>query len=292
MKLIYFGSPEMAVSPLRALIAAGHEIALVVSNPDTRRSRRGEPSPTPVKAAALEAGLRVTAEPDDVLGIDADLGVVVAFGQIIRPNLLDHLEMLNIHFSLLPRWRGAAPVERAILAGDTETGVCLMEVAEGLDTGGIYASDLLPIHQDSTARTLREDLVRLGTDLLIETLDGELPVPEPQSPEGVTYAKKLSPAEMEIDWSGTVEGETRKVRVGGAWSTFRGRRIKVLAVAPTEDENAQNSVAKPGSVGRSGVACADGVMEVIEVQPEGKRPMRFADWVNGAQPDPTELFGS
>ncbi len=285
--------------PLQALIAAGHEIALVVSNPDRRRSRRGEASPTPVKAAALEAGLRVTADPDDVLGVDADLGVVVAFGQIIRPNLLDHLKMLNIHFSLLPRWRGAAPVERAILAGDTETGVCLMEVAEGLDTGGIYATDPLPIEHDSTAATLREDLVRLGTDLLVETLHGELPVPEPQSPDGVTYAKKLSPAEMEIDWSASVGEETRKIRVGGAWSTFRGKRIKVLAVAPTdgpaspaEEEDTQTPDMQPGSVERSGVACGDGVMQVIEVQPEGKRPMLFVDWVNGAQPDPTELFGS
>jgi len=139
VRLVYLGTPDMAVPPLRALHDAGHDIALVVSGADKRRGRGGATSPSPVKAVALELGLPVTADPDDVLAVAADLGVVVAYGRIIRPHVLAHLPMVNLHFSLLPRWRGAAPVERAILAGDDRTGVCVMAVEETLDTGGVYA---------------------------------------------------------------------------------------------------------------------------------------------------------
>ena len=125
-RLVFLGTPGTAVPALRGLAAAGHEIPLVVSRPDRRRGRGPQLSPSPVKAAALELGLPVTARIDDVLAVEAELGVVVAFGRLIKPHVLAHLEMVNVHFSLLPRWRGAAPVERAILAGDTETGVCLM----------------------------------------------------------------------------------------------------------------------------------------------------------------------
>ena len=139
-RLVYLGTPALAVAPLRALHAAGYDIPLVVSAPDRRRGRGGATMPSPVKAAALELGLDVTADPDDVLDVDADLGVVVAYGRLIKPHLLEALPFVNLHFSLLPRWRGAAPVERAILAGDDVTGVCLMAVEEDLDTGGVYAS--------------------------------------------------------------------------------------------------------------------------------------------------------
>lgn len=138
MRLAYFGTPEMAVPPLQALVAAGHDVALVVTRVDKRRGRGSELSPSPVKAAALELGLPVSHSVDDVLGRDIELGVVVAFGQLIKPHVLTEVPMVNMHFSLLPRWRGAAPVERALLAGDTETGVCLMQLEEGLDTGPIY----------------------------------------------------------------------------------------------------------------------------------------------------------
>jgi Formyl transferase len=127
-RLVYLGTPEAAVAPLRALVDAGFEIALVVSRPDRRRGRGGALSPSPVKAAATELGLTVTDVLDDVLGVDADLGVVVAYGRIIPSRILERLPMINLHFSLLPRWRGAAPVERALLAGDIETGVCVMDV--------------------------------------------------------------------------------------------------------------------------------------------------------------------
>ena len=142
MKLVFLGTPDMAVPPLRALVDAGHEVVLVVTRADKRRGRGGATTPSPVKAAALELGLTVTHQVDDVLGAaeqGAELGVVVAFGQIIKPHVLAALPMINLHFSLLPRWRGAAPVERAMLAGDDLTGVCVMRVEEGLDTGGVYA---------------------------------------------------------------------------------------------------------------------------------------------------------
>ena len=141
----------MAVPPLRALVAAGHDVALVVTRPDRRRGRGTAASPSPVKAAALELGLPVSHDVDDALGADAELGVVVAFGRIIKPHVLEALPMINVHFSLLPRWRGAAPVERALLAGDEVTGVCVMGVEETLDTGPVYGCRTVPIPGDTTA---------------------------------------------------------------------------------------------------------------------------------------------
>ena len=154
MRLVFLGTPEMAVPPLRALVEAGHDVVGVVTRADTRRGRGGAHSPSPVKAAAEALGIPVGHDPDDVLdavAAGAELGVVVAYGRIIKPHLLDAIPMVNLHFSLLPRWRGAAPVERAILAGDPETGVGVMRVEEGLDTGGIYAEARVPIAPDTTA---------------------------------------------------------------------------------------------------------------------------------------------
>ncbi|MDQ4131986.1 MAG: methionyl-tRNA formyltransferase, partial [Actinomycetota bacterium] len=131
MRLVFLGTPEVAVGPLRALVADGHDVALVVSRPDRKRGRGGALVPSPVKAAALELGLPVTDRVDDVIDVGAELGVLVAYGRLVRPHVLARVPMVNLHFSLLPRWRGAAPVERAILAGDRETGVCLMALDEG-----------------------------------------------------------------------------------------------------------------------------------------------------------------
>src|SRR5688500_14598522 len=172
MRLAYLGTPESAVPPLRALVEAGHDIALVVSRADARRGRGAATTPSPVKAAAIELGIPVTDVVDDVLALDppAELGVVVAFGRIIKPHVLAALPMVNLHFSLLPRWRGAAPVERAILAGDTRTGVDLMDVEEGLDTGGIHREAVLDIGPDETAEELRSRLVAAGTELLVTAL--------------------------------------------------------------------------------------------------------------------------
>src|SRR5436190_5054812 len=170
-RLVYLGTPATAVPALRALVGAGHEIALVVSQPDRRRGLGPQLRPSPVKPAPLEHGLPVTARVDDLLAVEAELGVVVAFGRLIKPHVLAHLEMVNLHFSLLPRWRGAAPVERAILAGDPETGVCLMALEEGLDTGDVFECRRLAIGPDEAAEELRRRLAEAGTELLVHALE-------------------------------------------------------------------------------------------------------------------------
>ncbi|HEY7939271.1 MAG TPA: methionyl-tRNA formyltransferase, partial [Acidimicrobiales bacterium] len=191
-RLVFLGTPEASVPPLRALVAAGFDVALVVTRPDKRRGRRGDLSPSPVKAAAVELGLPVSHDVDDVLGTGADLGVVVAFGRIIKPHVLAALSMVNLHFSLLPRWRGAAPVERAILAGDATTGVCVMALEEGLDTGPVYARAELDIGPDEHLSSLRDRLVTRGSELLVAVLAGGVEgLPEPVAQEGEPiYAHK------------------------------------------------------------------------------------------------------
>lgn len=274
MKLVYLGTPEMAVPPLRALHGAGHEIVLVVTRVDKKRGRGGALSPSPVKAAALELGLDVSHDPDDVLlAVErdgAELGVVVAYGRLIKPHILDVIPMVNAHFSLLPRWRGAAPVERALLAGDTETGVCVMRLEEGLDTGGVHARAIVPITPSTTAPELRAELVAVAGDLLVDTLTRPvadwIDDAEPQVGDAV-YASKLRKDEFEIDWAQPVDQIDRLIRVGGAWTTFRGKRLKILA---------------------AGVV--DGALVPSTVQPEGKGPMPFDAWRNGARPENGELF--
>ena len=204
MRVVFLGTPEIAVPSLRALHSAGHLIRLVVTGADKRRGRGGGTSPSPVKEAALALGLPVSHSVDDVLEVDAELGVVVAFGRIIRPHVLARVPMVNVHFSLLPRWRGAAPVERAILAGDEITGVDVMRVEEGLDTGAVYARAQVPIGPDDTAADVRAALVEQGTRLLVEQLAAHslewLDHGQPQVGES-TYAEKLSSSELELDWS-------------------------------------------------------------------------------------------
>jgi len=165
VRLVYLGTPEAAVDPLRALVAAGHDIALVVSRPDKRRGRGSALVPSPVKAAAMELGLPVTDVLEDVLGAGAELGVVVAYGRIIPAAVLDRIPMVNLHFSRLPRWRGAAPVERAILAGDAKTAVCLMAVDVDLDTGAIYAEEDTAIDENESVDELKRRLVGIGCRL-------------------------------------------------------------------------------------------------------------------------------
>lgn len=280
MRLAYFGTPEMAVPPLQALVAAGHDVALVVTRVDKRRGRGSELSPSPVKAAALELGLPVSHSVDDVLGRDIELGVVVAFGQLIKPHVLTEVPMVNMHFSLLPRWRGAAPVERALLAGDTETGVCLMQLEEGLDTGPIYDTVRLPIAATATADDLRRDLVAIGTDQLVRCLTAPLAQPVPQQGEPL-YAAKIRPEELRIDWSQPAEHINRLVRLGGAWTTFREKRLKVLAVSSgeSEDDAWERSAEQP----------LPG-LRLLTVQPEGKGPMPYADFARGARPQNDEMF--
>jgi methionyl-tRNA formyltransferase len=262
-------------------------VALVVSRADRRRGRKEEVTPSPVKAAAIELGLPVSERVDDVLDTGAELGVVVAFGRIIKPHVLERVPMINLHFSLLPRWRGAAPVERAILAGDTETGVCVMDVEEGLDTGGVYRCERLEIGSEETAAQLRERLVDAGTRMLVEVL-GSLPdglgVPQPQRGEP-TYADKVTPEDLHLDWSRPAIELARLPRAGKAWTTFRGHRLLVLAARPS------TSTAPPGVLDGVTVGTADGGLELVEVQPEGRAAQPAASWRNGARPAPGERLG-
>ncbi len=286
-RLVYLGTPDIAVAPLRALHAAGHDIALVISRRDARRSRRGHDAPSPVKAAAIELGLQVSDDLADALGVGAELGVVAAYGRIIPAAILAELPMVNIHYSLLPRWRGAAPVERAILAGDAETGVCLMAVEEGLDTGGVFARRVVPIGPHESADDLRARLVDVSTDVLLGALQDGLGEPEPQVGEP-TYADKIETAELELEWSRPAIELERLVRVGGAWTTFRGQRLKIWRAQAGDGVHPP----RPGCFDGRIVGTGSGALELFEVQPEGK-PRREADaWLRGVHPGPDDRLGA
>lgn len=287
-RLVYLGTPELAVPPLEALHQAGFEIALVVTGADKRRGRRAVPSATPVKLAAIELGLPVSHDLADVPEVGADLGVVVAYGSILRPPLLRVLPMVNLHFSLLPRWRGAAPVERALMAGDERTGVCVMAVEEGLDTGGVYASAELAIRRTSTAAELGAQLSTLGSRLLVATLRAGLGPAAPQVGE-LTYAAKIGPDDLRLDWTRSAVELDRLVRVGGAWTEFRGRRLKVHRGRPLPDHPNPGG---PGALHGDRVSCGSGALRLFEVQPEGRAVTRFDAWANGARPTEGELLGS
>jgi methionyl-tRNA formyltransferase len=284
-RLVYFGTPTMAVPPLAGLVDAGFEVALVITGADKRRGRRAEPTPTPVKLEALRRGIPVSHDPDDAAGVGADLGVVVAYGRLLRRPLLERLPMVNLHFSLLPRWRGAAPVERAILAGDERTGVCVMALEEGLDTGGVYARRDLTIRRGSTAADLGLQLTEVGTSLLVDTLRAGLGEPRPQVGEPV-YADKIRPADLELDWSRPAEELDRVVRVGGAWTTFRGKRLKVAEARVVPDV-----VDVAGRLDGDVVACGVDGLRLLVVQPEGKAAQAFPAWANGARIAPGERMG-
>jgi len=278
-RLVFLGTPEASVVPLRGLVEAGWDVALVVSQPDRRRGRGGALSPSPVKAAALDLGLAVSDRVDDALAVGADLGVVVAFGRLIKPHVLLQLPMANVHFSLLPRWRGAAPVERAILAGDERTGVDLMVVEEGLDTGGIYDRAEVVIGPDESADELRARLSELGRDLVLDNLAKGLDEPRPQVGEP-TYAHKIDPAELAIDWSAPAIAIHRLVRVGGAWTTHDGHRLKVWRTG--RERTGRDDVE---------VATGSGPLWLAEVQPEGRRRMPAGAWARGVAGDVTAGLG-
>lgn len=288
-RLVFLGTPDVAVPPLQALHTAGFDIALVVTRPDKRRGRGGALVPSPVKASAIELGLPVSEQVDDVLTVGADLGVVVAFGRIIKPHVLAELAMVNLHFSLLPRFRGAAPVERAILAGDPTTGVCVMAVEEGLDTGAVYRRAETPIGPDETLDELRGRLVTIGTQLLLDALASGLGAPEPQVGE-VTHAAKIDPKELALDFAAPAVHLHRQVRLGDAWTTFRGKRLKVwrtrLATASGREPLA------PGQLQGAFVGTGDGLLELVEVQPEGKGRQAADAWRNGARPTAADRLGT
>jgi methionyl-tRNA formyltransferase len=290
VRLVFLGTPADAVTPLRALVAAGHDVALVLTQPDRRRSRGGHDDPSAVKRAASDLGLPVATPArareaiGDVAASGAQLGVAVAFGQLLPPPFLSALPhgFVNLHYSLLPRWRGAAPVERAILAGDLETGVCLMRIDEGLDTGGIYASVSTAIGSKEAAGELHARLTELGTQLLLEHLPRALeaePVPQVGEP---TYAEKLTVEEFRIDGSRPAAELERVVRAGnprpGAWMIVDGKRVKVWRARPEPGEG------RPGTIRSSGgLATASGILRLDEVQPEGKPHMSGDAWMAGVR---------
>ena len=287
-RVVYFGTPEVAVPPLQALYCSGHDVALVVTRPPKRRGRRQAPTPSPVAAAATEIGLAVTCDLSDALHVEADLGIVVAYGEHISDEVLERRRTVNLHFSLLPRWRGAAPVERAILAGDTETGACLMDVASEIDTGAVYRRASTPIEPHESATELRARLCELGIGLLLDALSEGFGDPVPQSGE-MTWADKISPSELRIDWSAPAEHVLRLVRVGGAWTTYRDRRLKVLEArlaAGTGQPGAAGSislVARSGDRPAPAVATGSGAIELVTLQSEGRAAAPARDWANGAR---------
>ena len=244
------------------------------------------------------------------MGLGADLGVVVAFGQLIRPHVLAALPMVNLHFSLLPRWRGAAPVERALLAGDRETGVCLMQVEHGLDTGGVFAREVVPIGERVTAVELRAELVTVGARAARRLAHGRARGAAAATGRAGVRGEDR-PAELRIDWSRPAVELDRLVRLGGAWSTLpveadqdRGRRPVAWEhvdgsrwtqrwTGSSRSTGAGGRAAEPGHLSAAGiVSCGTGALALRVVQPEGKAPMPFAAWANGARPQPDERFGS
>jgi len=280
----------MAVPPLRALVAAGHEITCVVTRPDRRRGRGGAITPSPVAQAATELGLPVAHDMAAVASAGAELAVVVAYGRIIPVALLEQVPMINLHFSLLPRWRGAAPVERAILAGDAETGVCVMAVEEGLDTGAVYARQSVPITGQTLAE-LRHELVEVGASLLVETLAhgvSGLPVAVPQEGEP-TMAQKLSSEDLHLHWEAEAVVLERVVRLGRAWTTFRGKRLFVVRASVGDDDSTS---LPPGTLNGTSVQTGAGLLRLEQVQPESKAPMAAEDWIRGARPRESERLGT
>jgi methionyl-tRNA formyltransferase len=270
LRVVYFGTPADSVPTLEAIAEAGHDLAVVVTQPDRKRGRGGALVPSAVRVAAEARGIpvltprRASEVVDDVRASGAEVGVVVAFGQLLPVTLLEALPLgfVNVHFSLLPRWRGAAPVERAILAGDPQTGVCVMAVDETLDTGAVYARRVTPIGADETAGELRGRLAALGAELLVETLP-RLPdiTPEPQVGE-VTYAEKLTVDEFRLDPARPAAELARVVRAGnpkpGAWIEVDGTRLKVLRATTEGDRFVPR-----------------------EVQPASKRAMPYEAWRAG-----------
>lgn len=279
MRLAFLGTPEAAVPPLDALLWAGHSVEAVVTRPDRRRGRGGALTPSPVKAAALERGLTVVHRLADLDDFDVERGVVVAYGAIIPASLLERVPMLNVHFSLLPRWRGAAPVERAILAGDKETGVSIMTLEPTLDTGPVHKERRIEIGE-KTAAELRRELSELGATALVEVLASPelLAHPMPQVGEA-TYAEKLTKESWHLEPSMTVELASRTVRLGGAYLFVEGKRITVVGSSVGEGSVEAGAL----TVDERGVAVgfADGALVLDEVRPEGSSTMDARSWWRG-----------
>ncbi|SMF07704.1 methionyl-tRNA formyltransferase [Tistlia consotensis] len=287
LRLAFLGAPDFAVATLAALLDAGHEVACVYSQPPRPAGRGQKPRPAPVQAFAearglpvrTPASLRDPAEQAAFAALALDAAVVVAFGQILPRPILEapRLGCVNVHASLLPRWRGAAPIQRAILAGDAESGVTIMLMDAGLDTGPMLLREALPLAPDETGRTLHDKLAALGARLIVPALDGladgSLPA-LPQPDAGASYATKLSREEARLDWTRPAWRLERQVRAftpwPGAFFEHEGTRLKVLAA-----ETVAEAAGEPGLVldGRLTIACGEGALRPSLVQRPGKAAM-------------------
>ena len=289
MRVIFMGTPDFSVPALRA-IAARHDVAAVYSQPPRAAGRGQKPRPSPVHRAAETLGIPVRTperlkSPEEqaaFAALDADVAVVVAYGLILPQPVLDapRLGCLNIHASLLPRWRGAAPIHRAIMAGDAETGVAIMQMQAGLDTGPVLAEARTPIGPEDTTADLHDRLAEMGAALVGDVLD-RLPLPAaPQPSEGVTYAQKIDKAEARIDWALPAPQVDRQIRglspFPGAWCMLGGERIKLLRSRLAAGAGAPGTVLQGFTI-----ACGTGAVEVLEAQREGKRPMPAAEVLRG-----------
>ena len=292
MRVVFMGTPDFSVAALNA-VAAAHEVVAVYTQPPRPAGRGQQLRPSPVQARATALGLPVRhpkslRTPDaqaDFAALNADVAVVVAYGLILPQPVLDAPRhgCLNIHASLLPRWRGAAPIHRAIIEGDAETGVCIMQMEAGLDTGPVLLRESTAIGPAETTADLHDRLSTMGAGLIVQALD-RLPdlVPQPQPDDGVTYAKKIDKAEARIDWSQPAGQVARLVRglspFPGAWCQMGTERLKLLRAVAVDGSGAPGQIL-PGPGLR--IACGAGAVELLEVQREGKRALPAADALRG-----------
>ena len=288
-RIVYVGTPEIAVAPLRELVAQGFDVCLVVTGTDKRRGRGTATSPNPVKAAAIELGLPVSHDINDVLKLDSDglLGVVVAYGSLISTEILQHVPMINIHYSALPRWRGAAPVERAILSGDKTTAVCIIQVVEHLDAGDVLAKSECIISEHDTVQTLRNRLGELALPLLVDICRNGVTEQHPQVGE-VVVAKKITQQDLIINWDSPSHMILAQIRVGNAFTFFDGKRIKIHEAVSTHVLQACGLIMFADS--RVVVGTRDTAIQLEIVQPEGKPRISAHDWANGARITSSSAF--
>lgn len=293
-KLAFMGTPDFALTALKALADAGHDIATVYSQPPRPSGRGQKPRPSPVQEFAASKGfavrtplsLRDGAEQAAFAALKLDVAIVAAYGLILPPAILKapRLECLNIHASLLPRWRGAAPIQRAILAGDSQTGVTIMQMDKGLDTGAILLKEATPIANDDSGGSLHDRLAAMGATLIVTALDrlaaGEIRAVA-QSAEGMTYAAKLTREEERLDWRKKTAELARQVRAfspaPGAWCEISGERLKVLAAETVSGAGA------PGRVldDRLTIACGEGALRLLTVQRPGRAAMPADAFLRG-----------
>ncbi|MFL6784748.1 MAG: methionyl-tRNA formyltransferase [Sphingomicrobium sp.] len=290
MRIVFMGSPDFAVPSLNALVDAGHDVVAAYAQPPRPAGRGKSERKTAVHERAEEIGIEVRTprtlrDPDEQLlfrALRADLAVVAAYGLILPKPILEapRAGCVNVHASLLPRWRGAAPIQRAILAGDETSGVTLMLMDEGLDTGPMLARQALDIRH-GTAGQITEEMASVGARMLVEWLDRPTP-PEPQPIAGATYASKIDKSETRVDWTKQAEQLQRQVRafnpLPGAWFEANGERIKLLDVAVGSDASGQ-----PGEVldDRLTVACGTGYIRPLKVQRAGRGPMTADELLRG-----------